>query len=94
MSSINEPATYCYSITLTPVDFFDTERRLSAVGIISTVAGNGSSGTSGDGGPATSALLNSPTGVFLDVLENIYIADYGNHIVRLINKTNGHISPL
>ncbi|MDQ6836984.1 MAG: NHL repeat-containing protein [Actinomycetota bacterium] len=51
-------------------------------GIITTVAGNGTTGFSGDGGPATAAGLNSPQGVALDTAGNLYIADQGNHVVR------------
>jgi hypothetical protein len=50
------------------------------VGYIRTVAGNGSPGWSGDGGPATFAMLNSPTGVAIDSSGNMYIADKLNHL--------------
>jgi uncharacterized protein (TIGR03437 family) len=58
--------------------------------IISTIAGNNTSGYSGDGGAATSAQLNQPTAVVVDSSGNIYIADAGNHRVRKIS--NGTIS--
>ena len=45
-------------------------------GVITTVAGNGTAGFSGDGGPATSAQLNDPQGVAVDSAGNLYIADY------------------
>jgi hypothetical protein len=56
---------------------------------ITTVAGNdGSSGYSGDNGPATSAQLNGPWRVAVDALGNLYIADTGNNRVRKVsNKT-------
>ena len=63
-----------------------------ATGIITTVAGDGSFGFSGDGGPATSASLNSPRGVALDSQGNIFIADRGNHRVRKVNASTGVIS--
>ena len=53
-------------------------------GIITTVAGTGSSGYSGDGSPATNAELDSPFGVAIDSSENIYIADSGNNRIRCI----------
>jgi len=57
-------------------------RKVTAAGIISTVAGNGTAGFSGDGGAATSAELNSPTGVIVDGAGNIYLGDYLNNRVR------------
>lgn len=52
--------------------------------IITTSAGNGSAGGTGDGGPAASALLNSPAAVATDVTGNVYIADNGNNVIRKI----------
>ena len=52
--------------------------------MISTVAGNGAQGFAGDGGPATSANLNGPTGVAVDAAGNLYIADSGNHRIRKV----------
>lgn len=64
-----------------------------STGIISTVAGNGVGGNSGDGGPATAAGLSHPNGVAIDTAGNIYIADYGNHNIRKVN-TVGVISTI
>jgi NHL repeat len=55
-------------------------------GTITTVAGIGTCGFSGDGGPATSAALNQPWGVALDASGNIYIADYLNCRVRMVHN--------
>lgn len=61
--------------------------------IITTVAGNGNNGYSGDGGPAKSASLNAPTGVGVDSTRRlIYIADNANNVVRMINMSTGSIS--
>jgi uncharacterized protein (TIGR03437 family) len=63
-------------------------RKVNASGIISTVAGKGTlgvSGFSGDGGPATSAQLNTPSGVAVDTAGNLYIADTGNGRIRKVN---------
>ncbi len=68
-------------------------RKVSASGIISTIAGNGISGYTGDGGPATAATLNLSNDVIIDVAGNIYIADNYNNCVRKIN-TSGIISTI
>jgi uncharacterized protein (TIGR03437 family) len=59
-------------------------RKVSPDGIISTVAGSGVRGSSGDGGPATAASLNEPNGVALDSGGNLYIADTANHRIRKV----------
>jgi trimeric autotransporter adhesin len=71
----------------------DTLRlSFSAIGVITTVAGNGVVGTSGDGGPATSARLSHPQGVAVDALGNIYIADAYSNRIRMITKRTGVIT--
>src|SRR3984893_10596563 len=64
----------------------------AATGIITTVAGNGTQNYSGDGGPATSAALWTPTGVALDSANNLYIADFGNHRIRKVAAATGIIT--
>jgi sugar lactone lactonase YvrE len=65
-------------------------RAVSTNGIITTVAGNGTGGFSGDGGAATNANLNQPDGVSVSGSGNLYIADYYNSRIRMVN-TNGVI---
>ena len=60
-------------------------RRVDTAGVITTVAGTGERGYSGDGGPPTSAQLRSPQGVAVDGLGNLYVADYLNHRVRRVD---------
>jgi uncharacterized protein (TIGR03437 family) len=61
--------------------------RLDATtGILTQVAGNGTTGFSGDNGPATSAQLYFPTGVAVDSAGNLYIADTNNHRIRKVSK--------
>jgi sugar lactone lactonase YvrE len=60
-------------------------RKISRDGIISTVAGNGVDGFSGDKGPATEAQLNNPGGVAVDASGVLYIADTQNHRVRKVS---------
>jgi gliding motility-associated-like protein len=62
--------------------------------VISTIAGNGSSGFLGDGGAASSSVLNFPIGVYGDANNNIYISDVLNHRVRKINGATGVISTI
>ena len=59
-------------------------RRVDPNGLISTVAGTGSIGFSGDGGPATNAQLNNPRGIAVDGAGNLYIADLTNARVRRV----------
>jgi hypothetical protein len=59
--------------------------------VITTVAGNGAFGFSGDGVPATSAELNGPWGVAVDASGNLFIADYGNGRIRKVS-TSGIIT--
>ena len=62
-------------------------RRVGTDGIIRTIAGTGTAGFSGDGGPATSAQLNMPSDVKLDASGNVYIADMMNHRIRRIDPS-------
>ncbi len=60
-------------------------RRVSPAGIITTVAGTGADGTSGDGGPATSARLSAPTGIAVTTDGGFLVADAGTHRVRRVS---------
>jgi hypothetical protein len=68
-------------------------RKVAAgTGIISTIAGKGIAGYSGDGGPATSAQLDYPYGLALDGAGNLYISDTGNYRIRKITTATGIIT--
>ncbi|HEY3744494.1 MAG TPA: hypothetical protein VGL53_31845 [Bryobacteraceae bacterium] len=70
-------------------------RRIDSSGIISTVAGTGRTGFSGDSGPAVSATLNQPSDIALDRAGlNLYIADTGNHRLRQVDLTSGIITTI
>jgi len=71
----------------------DVIRKVNTSGIISTIAGNGTTGFSGDGGLATAAELNFPRGVAVDASGNVYIADASNNRIRKVN-TSGIISTI
>jgi sugar lactone lactonase YvrE len=60
-------------------------RKVDTAGIITTIAGTGAAGPAGDGGAATDASLNYPAGVKVDASGNVYIADYENNKVRVVN---------
>jgi hypothetical protein len=75
------------------VDGFRVRKISLVTGLITTIAGNGSEGFSGDGGPATSASLrtySTSAGLAADVLGNVYIADYGR--IRKVTITTGIIT--
>ena len=58
----------------------------AATGTVTTIAGNGPAGYSGDGGPAAVAQLNGPTGVAVDTAGSVYIADNGNNVIRMLTS--------
>jgi sugar lactone lactonase YvrE len=66
-------------------------RKIDRSGIITTIAGTGEAGNSGDGGPALLAELNSPMALSRDIFGNLYFSDRGNNSVRKID-TFGTIS--
>ena len=70
---------------------YNVVREVKTNGIITTVAGNGREGYSGNGGLATAAELNDPTGLYVDASGNLFIADSKNAVIRKVN-TSGVIS--
>jgi len=92
---LNEPTDVTYNPATSCLYIADNNnhriRKVDASGIISTVAGNGSVGYSGDWGPAPAATFSkSITGISIDSVGNLYVADTGNTVVRMI-KTDGTI---
>ena len=65
--------------------------RVSPAGVITVVAGTGTCGFSGDGGPAAAAQLNNPNGLAFDSAGNLYVADANNERIRRIDRS-GNIS--
>jgi sugar lactone lactonase YvrE len=70
---------------------YSVVRKINTAGIISTFAGNGTQGYSGDGGPANVAQLYWPKGIALDSADNLYIVDWLTSVIRKVN-TAGIIS--
>jgi hypothetical protein len=66
-------------------------RKVDTAGTITTVAGNGSAGYTGDGVAATSTSLFDPLGVALDAAGNLYIADQGNQRIRKVGPAGGYV---
>jgi len=62
-------------------------RRVTPAGIISTIAGTGVSGYSGDGGPATAAMFSDVTGLAMDAIGNLYVTDRSNKRIRKVTAT-------
>lgn len=62
-------------------------RRIDPLGTITTVAGNGQRGNAGDGDLATNAMLNNPTGIYVDAMKNIYFVDAGNYTIRKVDAS-------
>lgn len=67
-------------------------RRIAPDGTISTIAGTGKRGNTGDGGPATEATLNLPAEIRFDAAGNLFIADMGNNALRRIDAKTGVIT--
>jgi len=66
----------------------------ASTGIITTIAGNGSGSTSGDGGPATSAGIKSPIGAAVDNAGNLFISEYGANRIRRVDALTGIITTI
>ena len=69
-------------------------RKVDSSGTITTIAGSGEPGFSGDGGPASEGRLAFPTGVATDGAGNVYIADTDNHRIRILTPAGGERAPL
>jgi sugar lactone lactonase YvrE len=80
------------NVYITSNDPSGVRKVTDATGIITTIAGTAGTGYSGDGGPATSALLFDPSGVTFDAKGNLYIADTGNNVIREVNAATGIIT--
>jgi uncharacterized repeat protein (TIGR01451 family) len=93
-ASLNEPFGVAVDAAgdLYIADFYNYRvRKVNSSGTITTVAGNGTYGYSGDGGVATSAELREPWGVAVDTSGNVYIADSYNYRIRMVS-TSGIIT--
>jgi sugar lactone lactonase YvrE len=94
-AQVNDPTGLCRVANGT-ILFCDTAnhrvRSIAPGGTITTLAGNGTKGYSGDGGPATGAQLNEPYEVRVDQAGNIFFVERLNHVVRRIDGRSGVIT--
>ena len=93
-SQLNSPWTVAVGPddSLYIADTYNNRIRRVSGGVISTIAGTGTQGFGGDGGPAGSAALNLPIGVTLDPAGDLYIADSGNDRVRKVSASTGDVN--
>jgi len=82
----------CAGSTSATVTIKGTGSGCTAKGIIVTIAGNGNATDTGDNGLASAATLNDPSGLAIDGAGNLYIADTGNGVVRMISAATGNIA--
>ncbi len=96
VAKLHQPAFMCYdqfgNLLITD-SYNNVVRKVNTSGIITTIAGNGNAGYSGDNGLATAAELRVPLGIAVDAMGNIYFAEYRNNVIRKIN-TAGIISTI
>ncbi len=69
-------------------------RKVTPEGVITTFSGTGTPGFSGDGGAADEARLRSPASIAIDTNNNLYIADFNNHLIRKIDLTSNIITTI
>ncbi len=89
-ASINQPAGVAFdgSGNVYLSDYSNNRiRKVSPAGVITTVAGTGIGGYTGDGAQATNARLNNPNKIAVDPSGNLFIADFGNNVVRKVSTT-------
>ena len=93
-AQLNSPscvAADCFGNVFIADSWNNRVRKVTPDGIIATIAGNGTSGYSGDGGAGTSASLWVPNGITLDACGDLYICDWQNNVVRMLSA-DGNIS--
>ena len=97
-ASLNYPGSICLddleNVYISDYNNHRVRLITRSTGIITTVAGTGSPGYNGDNVLATSALVNRPEGIALDIGGNLYIADGHNHRIRLVTKSTGIITTI
>ncbi len=90
--SAGEAVDVAGNIYIADEDHYRVRKVTASTGKISTVAGTGTAGYTGDGTAATSAEINGPTSVAVDGAGNLYIADYYNNRIRKVTAATGIIS--
>jgi sugar lactone lactonase YvrE len=95
--ALNAPGGIVFESPAKGLVFIDTgNRRLRRLvgATLSTIVSDGSGGFSGDGGAATLAKLDGPSGVTVDSQGNWYVADTNNHVIRRVNASDGKIETI
>ena len=81
-----------YGNLYTPTGIGNQVLKIDTSGTVTILAGTGTTGYSGDGGPATNAEFNQPDGIATDTFGNVYITDAGNQRIRKVDISTGIIS--
>ncbi len=96
LASINHPMGVALdgagNLYISEIQGYRIRRVDAQTGVITTIAGTGTSGFNGDGGPAQSAAVNNPVGIAFDSNGNLYFVDMGNSRVRRIDAQTGTIT--
>lgn len=90
----NRVRMVCASANVASAVIKGSYAKCTGAGIIVTIAGNGNPSYTGDNGPASASSLNTPSGVAIDGAGNLYIADTGNNVIRVISAATGVITTL
>jgi hypothetical protein len=93
-ASLHEPYTVKWHKGAVYITAQTKIRKIDANGIITTIAGTGAYGYSGNNGPATAAMIDNPAGIVFDKNDNLFFCDHFNHRIRRIDAITGVITTI